>query len=96
MRLESKQRVEIERNHRIGQPQLTLLVQASCRSNAWLSHIENGYANVPIDHGLEAILVIYGSESKSFNEQEARKQPIKQRKVPLSAEDYNSKSKRIA
>ena len=39
-----------------------------CRSNAWLSHIENGRADVPTDHRLDALLDIYDLKRKSFNE----------------------------
>lgn len=38
------------------------------RSNAWLSHIENGRSDVPNDHRLDALLNIYGLKRKSFNE----------------------------
>ena len=38
------------------------------RSNAWLSHIENGRADVPSDHRLDALLDLYGLKRKSFIE----------------------------
>ena len=52
-----------------------------CRSNAWLSHIENGRSNVPSDHRLDALLNLYGLKRKSFTE---RVRLYKQRITPRS------------
>ncbi len=52
-----------------------------CRSNAWLSHIENGRSNVPTDHRLDALLNLYGLKRKSFNE---RVRLYKQKMAPRS------------
>lgn len=35
------------------------------RSNAWLSHIENGRSDVPTDHRLDALLDIYGLKRRA-------------------------------
>ena len=51
------------------------------RSNAWLSHIENGRADVPSDHRLDALLAIYGLKRKSFIE---RVRLYKQKATPRS------------
>ena len=51
------------------------------RSNAWLSHIENGRADVPSDHRLDALLAIYGIKRKSFIE---RVRLYKQKTTPRS------------
>ena len=61
-----------ERKHRFGCRSFSVRAVAKRlhRSNAWLSHIENGRADVPSDHRLDALLAIYGLKRKSFIEQE--------------------------
>lgn len=38
------------------------------KTDAWLSQIENGRADVPEDHRLDALLSVYGLKRKSFYE----------------------------
>ena len=59
-----------EHKHKLGSRNYSMraISKRLCRSNAWLSHIENGRADVPSDHRLDAILDIYGLKRKSFNE----------------------------
>lgn len=59
-----------ERKHKHGSHNYSMraISKRLCRSNAWLSHIENGRAYVPTDGRLDALLAIYGLKRKSFIE----------------------------
>ena len=72
-----------ERKQKHGQRNYSMraIAKSLCRSNAWLSHIENGRADVPSDHRLDALLSIYGLKRKSFTE---RVRLYKQKVTPRS------------
>ena len=72
-----------ERKHKHGQCSYSMRAVSKrlSRSNAWLSHIENGRADVPNDHRLDTLLDIYGLKRKSFNE---RVRLYKQKITPRS------------
>ena len=69
-----------ERKHDHRSYSMRAISKRLSRSNAWLSHIENGRADVPSDHRLDALLDIYGLKRKSFNERvRLYKQKVKPR-----------------
>ena len=45
---------------------LRAVAERLCRTDAWLSQSENGRADMPTYHGLDALLSIYGLKRKSF------------------------------
>ena len=76
-----------ERKHKHGHRSYSMraISKRLSRSNAWLSHIENGRADVPSDHRLDALLAIYGMKRKSFNE---RVRLYKQKVTPRNELHY--------
>lgn len=59
-----------ERKNKLGETNYSLRAVAKQlgKTDSWLSQIENGRADVPTDHRLNALLSVYGLKRKSFYE----------------------------